>query len=49
MSVIAEWVTTDDHTHRLRILGCDFLQGNRIGEPVLADEFGSRTRQQQSR
>ena len=39
MSVIAEWVTTDDQTQRLRLLGCDFVQGNRIGEPVVAAEF----------
>ncbi|CAB4894527.1 unannotated protein [freshwater metagenome] len=39
MSVIAEWVTTDDQTQRLRLLGCDFVQGNRIGEPVVALEF----------
>jgi len=39
MSVIAEWVTTDDQTQRLRLLGCDFVQGNRIGEPVVASEF----------
>jgi diguanylate cyclase (GGDEF)-like protein/PAS domain S-box-containing protein len=39
MSVIAEWVTTDDQTQRLRLLGCDFVQGNRIGEPVIASEF----------
>jgi len=39
MSVIAEWVTTDDQTQRLRLLGCDFVQGNRIGEPVAASEF----------
>ena len=39
MSVIAEWVTADDQTQRLRLLGCDFVQGNRIGEPVIASEF----------
>ena len=39
MSVIAEWVTSDDQTQRLRLLGCDFVQGNRIGEPVVASEF----------
>ena len=42
MSVIAEWVTTDDQTQRLRILGCDFVQGNRIAEPMTASEFASR-------
>ena len=39
MSVIAEWVTSDDQTQRLRLLGCDFVQGNRIGEPVIATEI----------
>jgi EAL domain-containing protein (putative c-di-GMP-specific phosphodiesterase class I) len=39
MSVIAEWVTSDDQAQRLRLLGCDFVQGNRIGEPVVASEF----------
>ena len=39
MSVIAEWVTADDQTQRLRLLGCDFVQGNRIGEPVIASDF----------
>ena len=39
MSVIAEWVTTDVQSQRLRLLGCDFVQGNRIGEPVVAAEF----------
>jgi diguanylate cyclase (GGDEF)-like protein/PAS domain S-box-containing protein len=39
MAVIAEWVTTDDQLSRLRLLGCDFLQGHRLGEPVPAEEF----------
>jgi diguanylate cyclase (GGDEF)-like protein/PAS domain S-box-containing protein len=39
MSVIAEWVTSDDQAQRLRLLGCDFVQGNRVGEPVVASEF----------
>jgi EAL domain-containing protein (putative c-di-GMP-specific phosphodiesterase class I) len=39
MSVIAEWVTSDDQAQRLRLLGCDFVQGNRIGEPAVASEF----------
>lgn len=47
MSVIAEWVTTDDQMQRLRILGCDFLQGNRIGEPIAADEFASPSKFEQ--
>ena len=39
MTVVAEWVSTEDQAKRLRVLGCDHLQGNRIGEPVAADEF----------
>jgi diguanylate cyclase (GGDEF)-like protein len=37
--VCAEWVTTEDHVQRLKALGCDLLQGNRIGEPIAADAF----------
>jgi EAL domain-containing protein (putative c-di-GMP-specific phosphodiesterase class I) len=40
--VCAEWVTTEDHVQRLKVLGCDLLQGNRIGEPVSADVFVSK-------
>ncbi|NQV96477.1 MAG: EAL domain-containing protein [Acidimicrobiaceae bacterium] len=39
MSVVAEWVTSQDQAQRLRLLGCDFVQGNIIGEPVTADKF----------
>jgi len=39
MTVVAEWVSTEEQAKRLRVLGCDHLQGNRIGEPVTADEF----------
>ena len=42
--VCAEWVTTDDHVQRLKVLGCDLLQGNRIGEPVAADVFADKVR-----
>ena len=49
MSVIAEWVTTEDQTQRLRILGCDFVQGNRIAQPMSAEEFESRGRSQTER
>ena len=28
MSVIAEWVSTDEQNQRLRLLGCDYVQGN---------------------
>ena len=39
MSVVAEWVTSQDQSQRLRLLGCDFVQGNLIGQPVVAKEF----------
>lgn len=42
--VCAEWVTTDDHVQRLKVLGCDLLQGNRLGEPVTATEFADKVR-----
>jgi EAL domain-containing protein (putative c-di-GMP-specific phosphodiesterase class I) len=42
MSVVAEWVTTQDQAQRLRLLGCDFVQGNFVGEPILAREFGTK-------
>jgi diguanylate cyclase (GGDEF)-like protein/PAS domain S-box-containing protein len=42
--VCAEWVTTQDHVQRLKVLGCDLLQGNRIGEAVTADEFVDKLR-----
>ena len=42
--VCAEWVTTEDHVQRLKILGCDLLQGNRIGAPVPAAEFADKVR-----
>lgn len=40
MAVIAEWVTTDAQISRLRLLGCDLMQGYRIGRPVAANDFG---------
>ena len=39
MSVVAEWVTTEDQSQRLKLLGCDFVQGNKIGLPVISAEF----------
>lgn len=42
--VCAEWVTTEDHVQRLKVLGCDLLQGNRLGEPVPADVFADKVR-----
>ena len=40
MAVIAEWVTTDAQIERLRLLGCDLVQGYSIGRPVAATAFG---------
>jgi len=40
--VCAEWVTTEDHVQRLKVLGCDLLQGNRIGEPIAAEAFAAK-------
>jgi EAL domain-containing protein (putative c-di-GMP-specific phosphodiesterase class I) len=37
-------VTTDDHVQRLKVLGCDLLQGNRIGEAVDAQTFADKVR-----
>jgi diguanylate cyclase (GGDEF)-like protein/PAS domain S-box-containing protein len=39
MTVVAEWVSTEEQSKRLRVLGCDYLQGNRIGEAVRPEEF----------
>jgi EAL domain-containing protein (putative c-di-GMP-specific phosphodiesterase class I) len=43
MQVVAEWVTSADQLRRLRMLGCDLVQGHLLGEPTAADVFGSRT------
>ncbi|MFM7870500.1 MAG: putative bifunctional diguanylate cyclase/phosphodiesterase, partial [Actinomycetota bacterium] len=43
ITVIAEWVTTSDQWDRLRLLGCDQVQGFGIGRPVRAEDlFGAR-------
>ena len=42
--VCAEWVTTEDHVQRLKVLGCDLLQGNRVGEAVTAEQFADKLR-----
>jgi diguanylate cyclase (GGDEF)-like protein/PAS domain S-box-containing protein len=42
LSVCAEWVTSDDQLQRLRVLGCDLVQGNRIGAAATAEEFARR-------
>ena len=39
MNVVAEWVTTEDQKNRLRLLGCDFMQGNRVAQAVEAEEL----------
>ena len=42
--VCAEWVSTEDHLQRLKVLGCDLLQGHRIAEPMDAVRFVERER-----
>ena len=42
MQVVAEWVTSADQLRRLRVLGCDLVQGHLLGEPAAAEVFGSR-------
>jgi len=44
MQVVGEWVTSADQLRRLRVLGCDLVQGHLIGEPTDADLFGSNRR-----
>ena len=34
MQVVAEWVTSADQLRRLRVLGCDLVQGHLLGEPT---------------
>ena len=43
MQVVAEWVTSADQLHRLRILGCDMVQGYLLGEPLEAGTFATRS------
>jgi EAL domain-containing protein (putative c-di-GMP-specific phosphodiesterase class I) len=43
MQVVAEWVTSADQLHRLRMLGCDMVQGNLLGEPTGAEVFALRS------
>ena len=42
LTVVAEWVSTSDQVDRLRILGCDILQGNHISEPLTKDQLRDR-------
>ncbi len=44
MSVFAEFVTTEDQKNRLRLLGCDFMQGNRVAQAVEAEELRIKLR-----
>lgn len=37
MSVVAEWVQSNEQLQRLRLLGCDHAQGNHICEPTDID------------
>jgi len=39
MSVVAEWVSNPNQAQRLRLLGCDFIQGDFVAEPVIAERF----------
>lgn len=41
MQVLAEWVTSEDQLRRLRVLGCDLVQGHLAGEPTAAGVFGN--------
>jgi diguanylate cyclase (GGDEF)-like protein/PAS domain S-box-containing protein len=43
MQVVAEWVTSADQLHRLRVLGCDMVQGYLLGEPAGAEAFVARS------
>jgi EAL domain-containing protein (putative c-di-GMP-specific phosphodiesterase class I) len=42
MEVVAQWVRRPDQVQRLRLLGCDMVQGNLYGEPVDAEAFAAR-------
>lgn len=39
LRVVAEGVETEDMASRLRMAGCDLLQGYCFGRPMPADEF----------
>lgn len=42
MQVVAEWVTSPDQLQRLRLLGCDFVQGHLVGEPTPVEGLTAR-------
>ncbi len=44
LTVCAEWVATEDQAARLKVLGCDLLQGNRIGAAMEPGELEQRLR-----
>lgn len=44
ITVVAEWVTTSTQWERLRLLGCDRVQGFGIGRPVRAEDLFAPTR-----
>lgn len=44
MQVVAEWVNSAEQLHRLRVLGCDLVQGHLLGEPIDAESFARRSR-----
>lgn len=44
MQVVAEWVTSAEQLRRLRVMGCDLVQGHLLGEPTAADLFATRVR-----
>ena len=48
MSVIAEWVSTEDQKQRLKLLGCDFMQGNKVAEAAEAEALGVQLRSRTS-
>ena len=48
LSVCAEWVTTDDQLKRLQLLGCDLVQGNRVGAASTAAVLGERLSRRRS-
>ena len=39
LTVIAEWVSTEDQAQRLRALGCDHLQGHHVCPPLSGEEL----------
>jgi len=39
LTVVAEWVSTEDQARRLRALGCDHLQGHHVCPPLTSEEL----------